>query len=172
MAFIRNLRLRSRTCIALAAAGLLIAPMPQAAAQLQAQPAPAAAAGSEAAVQQALARMRYVGGVIQNFPIAQRYYDVAPCYPLAPTELALLNKWKAEFNTADAAFRAALSAYQTSWSTRTGAAGRAMLAGAQPPARYQTQAAQLRNRTSRAATTAEATIKANTKVCPEQAPEG
>lgn len=172
MPFSLHLRLRSRTCIALSAAALLIAPAPQAAAQLQAPPMPAAAAGSEAAVQQALARMRYVGGVIQNFPIAARYYDVAPCYPLASTELALLNKWKAEFDAANSAFQSALSAYQTSWSTRTGAAGRAMLAGAQPPARYQTQATQLRNRTSRAATNAETTIKARTKACPEQAPEG
>jgi len=172
MPFLGYLRLRSRTSIALVAAALLIAPTPQATAQLQAPPAPAAAAGSEAAVQQALARMRYVGGVIQNFPIAQRYYDVAPCYPLASSELALLNRWKAEFDAADAAFKAALSAYQTNWSTRTGAAGRAMLAGAQPPARYQTQAAQLRNRTSSAATKAETTIKARTKACPEQAPEG
>lgn len=172
MPFIRHLRLRCRTWFVLLAAVVLVAPVPQAAAQLQAPPAPAAAAGSEAAVQQALARMRYVGGVIQNFPIAARYYDVAPCYPLAASELALLDKWKAEFAAADSAFQAALSAYQTSWRTRTGAAGRAMLAGAQPPGRYQTQAAQLRNRTSRAATDAENTIKARTKACPEQAPEG
>lgn len=172
MSIIRHLPLRSRTCIALLAGALLIAPAPQVAAQLQAPPAPAAAAGSEAAVQQALDRMRYVGGVIQNFPIAQRYYDVAPCYPLAATELALLNKWKAEFDAADAAFRAALSAYQTSWRSRTGAAGRAMLAGAQPPGRYQTQAGQLRTRTTQAAAKAEATIKARTRACPEQAPEG
>jgi len=160
----RHLRLRWRSWIALFAALILIAPMSTA--------AQAPAAGSEAAVQQALARMQYVGGVIQNFPIAAKYYDVAPCYPLAPSELALLSKWEADFTAADTEFRNALSAYQTSWRNRTGAAGRAMLAGAQPPGVYQTRGSQLRTRTNTAATKARTTIQARTKVCPEQAPEG
>lgn len=165
MPSMRHLRVRWRTWIAVFAALILIAPMPAAAAQ-------APAAGSEPAVQQALARMQYVGGVIQNFPIAAKYYDVAPCYPLAPSELALLSKWQTDFAAADADFKNALSAYQTTWRNRTGAAGRAMLAGAQPPGVYQNRGSQLRTKTNAAATKARTTIQARTKVCPEQAPEG
>jgi len=172
MVSVRYSRLSRRFGIPLLAAGLMIAPVSPAAAQIPAPAAPAAAAGSEAAVQQALARMQYVGGVIQNFPIAARYYDVAPCYPLASSELALLARWETEFQSADTAFQTALSAYQTNWTNRTGAAGRALLAGAKPPSNYQAQASRLRMRTNAAAEKARATIKSRTKVCPEQAPAG
>lgn len=165
-------RLTRHLGIALLAGGLMIAPVSPAVAQIPAPAVPAAAAGSEAAVQQALARMQYVGGVIQNFPIATTYYSAAPCYPLASSELALLARWETEFQSADTAFQTALGAYQTNWTNRTGAAGRALLAGAKPPSNYQAQASRLRIRTNTAAEKARATIKNRTKACTVKEPVG
>lgn len=138
-------------------------------AQAIAQTAPS---GTAAEVAIAIAEMQRIGGIIQNFPQAPRYYDVAPCHPVAASELALLNRWNANFQSAAAKFDAAVNAYAAEWRTRTGAAGRSELAGATPPAAYQRQGQQLKSRTAQAHQAKAAGIRARTRVCPVQGGDG
>jgi hypothetical protein len=131
-----------------------------------------APSGTAAEVTSALAELQRIGGIIQNFPLAPRYYDVAPCHPVAASELALLNSWNAQFQSAAAKFDAAVNAYAATWRTRTGAAGRAELAGATPPAGYQRQGQQLKSRTAQAHQAKAAAIKARIRVCPVHGGDG
>jgi hypothetical protein len=137
-------------------------------APIAAQTPAATADGTAASVQNALAAMQRPGGIVSNFPLAPRYYDVPPCHPLAATELALLNRWKADFDAASAAFDAALGAYATRFNRSTGAAGLTMAAGGQPPGAYRQQAGRLQKATQAAYDRAVATINQRTRPCPTQ----